>query len=458
MIRFVLSEVSTDFTLADVSPSGGLLSNFAGSGSNYTATFTADAATAGTASISVGSGRYSDAAGNFNVDGHESDNRVLIEVDAVPPSQAHHVLGKVYHWKSHALLNDVQIKLGSHAVAPVGGALFDLRAVSILESGEIRADLWANLTGAAENIGLEIALAGAPTVNFAFDTGTLNGWSTDANAIVNNQSGTTSLVLAAFTAVGALSGAVRLGQISITPQGVDAWQQIDFSFGEAGNQSLVPYATRLGSASGETGPDGGYRIANLPLGAYTLSAERAIGSTESGNVISSADALAALKIAVGRNPNPDPDSGGPMSPPAVSPYQFIAADVNVDGKVTSSDALAILKMAVRRTDAMPREWVFVDEKADFWDESLEGGAGGFSTTRTNVQWDRALTVQPDRLSGETNLVGLLKGDVNGNWSAPVDSTFLSDDYFHGLVAAHPFSMHLSQFGVSPASDWAPGLK
>ena len=86
----------------------------------------------------------------------------------------------------------------------------------------------------------------------------------------------------------------------------------------------------------------------MPLGNYGLTAAR--GTTDTGNAISSADALAALRIAVGINPNSDPDGAGPLSPLKLSPYQLIAADVNKDGKISSADALAILSRSYASLD------------------------------------------------------------------------------------------------------------
>ena len=82
-IRFTLSEPSTDFALNDVKVSGGTLSNFAGSGSLYTATFTPANASTTNGVVSVASGRFTDAAGNANADGLEADNKVTMTVDTV---------------------------------------------------------------------------------------------------------------------------------------------------------------------------------------------------------------------------------------------------------------------------------------------------------------------------------------------------------------------------------------
>lgn len=63
-LTFAFSEdVGATFTQTDVVVTGGTLSSFTGSGANYSATFTATSV--GTASISVASGAYADAAGNL---------------------------------------------------------------------------------------------------------------------------------------------------------------------------------------------------------------------------------------------------------------------------------------------------------------------------------------------------------------------------------------------------------
>jgi Ca2+-binding RTX toxin-like protein len=82
-ITFILSESSTDFAVGDITVSGGSLSNFSGSGATYVATFTptANSTTAGV--VSVASNKFSDAAGNLNTDGGDTNNRVTLSVNTV---------------------------------------------------------------------------------------------------------------------------------------------------------------------------------------------------------------------------------------------------------------------------------------------------------------------------------------------------------------------------------------
>ena len=87
-ITLTLSESSTDFTSADLTVSGGTVSDFSGSGTSYTATFTPAANSTTNGVISLASDKFSDAAGNFNADGSESNNSLSMTLDTVPPSVA----------------------------------------------------------------------------------------------------------------------------------------------------------------------------------------------------------------------------------------------------------------------------------------------------------------------------------------------------------------------------------
>jgi hypothetical protein len=196
---------------------------------------------------------------------------------------------------------------------------------------------------------------------------------------------------------------------------------------------LTPYAVSVGGTglNATTGADGKDGFELLDAGTYQMDMSKTLTTAETGSAINSADALAALKIAVGRNPNADPDGAGPLAAAVVSPYQFIAADANQDGKITSADALAILKMAVKRSDAPAREWMFVSENQDFWNEA----ASSFTTTRSSVVWEKALEVSSP-LTTQQNVVGVLKGDVNGSWTPPAgaqDLDITSPGYFAELA-------------------------
>ena len=75
-LTFTLSEASTNFAASDITVAGGTLSNFTGSGTSYTATFTLVAISAVTGSVNVSNGVFTDTAGNKNADGSDSNNAV----------------------------------------------------------------------------------------------------------------------------------------------------------------------------------------------------------------------------------------------------------------------------------------------------------------------------------------------------------------------------------------------
>jgi autotransporter-associated beta strand protein len=85
-LSFSLSVASTDFSSADVSATGGTLSNFSGSGTAYTATFTPTANSTANGVISVASGTFSDAAGSTNQDGGDANNTVTLTIDTAAPA------------------------------------------------------------------------------------------------------------------------------------------------------------------------------------------------------------------------------------------------------------------------------------------------------------------------------------------------------------------------------------
>jgi hypothetical protein len=191
------------------------------------------------------------------------------------------------------------------------------------------------------------------------------------------------------------------------------------------------------SITSKSNAAGAYTLNSIEAQSIKLAASLPQTTLETGSrVINSLDALAALKISVGLNPNLD---GSP-----VSPYQLIAADVNRDGRVNSLDALAILKMAVGRSDAPAREWLFVSESQDFWDETANNGQGGYTVSRTNVTWNKDLQTSVSQ-DTTVNLLAVLKGDVNGTWTGPnTDVQILPNSYFVDLVKK----------GFGPLSTWA----
>ncbi|RUO37822.1 hypothetical protein CWE22_12025, partial [Pseudidiomarina aestuarii] len=80
-LTFTLSESSNDFVVGDVTVVNGSLSNFAGSGSSYTATLTPTADFEGNATVDVAAAAFTDAAGNDNT----AATQAVIAVDTAIP-------------------------------------------------------------------------------------------------------------------------------------------------------------------------------------------------------------------------------------------------------------------------------------------------------------------------------------------------------------------------------------
>ena len=91
---------------------------------------------------------------------------------------------------------------------------------------------------------------------------------------------------------------------------------------------------------------------------------------------------------------------------AVSPCQYLAAEVNHNAQIKAAAALNILKMPVKLDTAPGKEWLFVPESD-----------GRENMTRTYVIWpDNPIPVTLDK-DYELNLICIVKGDVNCRWAA-----------------------------------------
>jgi hypothetical protein len=177
---------------------------------------------------------------------------------------------------------------------------------------------------------------------------------------------------------------------------------------------------------------GRYLIAPTLNGSYQMRASLDLSSLDD-RTITSSDALAALKIAVGINPNSDPDGDGPLQALPISPYQLIAADINQDGRVTSLDALLLLKLAVGISDAATPRWAFVEDTQSLWESNATQG----NVFDANVMYS---LVYPDQT--EVNFAAILVGDVNGSWQAPADAATLDEAFFSESALASGAPLYL----------------
>jgi hypothetical protein len=340
------------------------------------------------------------------------------------------IRGIDYFWKAnasgqHALLSGVTVS-ATGGTQPSDGvnAPIQFKNISWDATGHATVDVYAHVTTSVDSIQINLGLGSA--TNAAFTSTLTADWT-----LLGNQSNGQYLI-GGYSQTALAVGDVKLGTLTFDT-GSASQMRLAVESGSAlsssvqGTINATPYGYTLAHAV--TGADGAYTMAPLDPGTYSLTASRS--TSDIGNAITSADALAALKIAVGINPNP----GTGSAQLAVSPYQVMAADVSGDGRVTSADALAILKMAVKMSNALTPQWMFVEETRDL-----------SALSRSNAGWDHNMSAN---VMGSTamNFVGMIAGDVNGSWAAPSGSNYVETQqptYFANLSAAT--HAPLSQWG------------
>ena len=116
--------------------------------------------------------------------------------------------------------------------------------------------------------------------------------------------------------------------------------------------------------------------------------------TASEQAIGAFDALQALRLAVGLDKSDGTSEW----------HDYIAADINKDGRVGADDALNILKLAVGLTEGPSADWVFVDGDADH-----------SAIDRSNTDYDEGILLHDVMTDMYTNMTGILLGDVDGNY-------------------------------------------
>jgi hypothetical protein len=295
-------------------------------------------------------------------------------------------------------------------------APFEIRDLSIDANGDAKFDVYAQAGSGIENFGFEIQTGSVAQVTWAGSN--FDNWVVEAR-------GSAGQLLVAAYGASDLTGQLKLGTVTVDLAPDTQQLRVDVLGAEVGSTIVPAFSASLSKQT--TGTPGIYVLRDMADDQLTVSLSRSL--TNEHLSITSQDALAALKLAVGRNPNADPDGTGPLQAKLASPYQFMAADVNGDGKVTSADALAVLKMAVRRADAPTSDWIYVREDADLWDEAT----GVFSLNRNSVGHPQSPVSVVANVGHDVNFVGVLRGDVNGSWSAGAGSQALPQEYFLGLA-------------------------
>ena len=298
----------------------------------------------------------------------------------------HDMAGSITFWKSGEALDNVIA-----TVTPVGQQLVEFRNFQVGVDGTRTVEIWKTVTDkSVESIDLELVLQDGSQASWTDAEGTPAGW----NSLANTEASSGHFLISGYgleKSGGALSTqSVKLGLLTLSG-GVDQDSfKIALASGEVGDTELAPFIIT------SSGVDGLFECRDLNDGSYALEFGKSIESI--GNAVQASDALAALKLAVGMNPNEDGS--------AVMAFQYLAADVNEDGRVRASDALNILKMAVGIDTAPDQEWMF-----------MQASVANESMSRTSVQWSDYLSDFTIAQDTELDLIGVIKGDVNGSWVA-----------------------------------------
>ena len=100
-----------------------------------------------------------------------------------------------------------------------------------------------------------------------------------------------------------------------------------------------------------------------------------------------------------------------------SPFNVLAADFNADGVVSLTDVLLLLKYYLgKETGGIRPEWTFVNANTvmERGNHQIILGVNGEELSKTNT-----LTTLPDvdtSTDAALELIGVLRGDVDGSWA------------------------------------------
>lgn len=181
---------------------------------------------------------------------------------------------------------------------------------------------------------------------------------------------------------------------------------------------------RLDAATA-TGADGSLVYQTTGSSLTLAPTRQAVGNDSAALGLS--DAIDILKMVVGLDIN---GVGKPLSP-----YQALAADFDGSGSVNLGDAIGVLRHVVGLDGTAP-QWVFANES----DLTMAGRANSSPGMVADT-----LVVSAGATSG---LVGILRGDVDGSWTAPQGASYLDSTYFNQLH--QQTGIDLAQWGIYSA--------
>jgi methionine-rich copper-binding protein CopC len=358
-------------------------SNLTIAGNTLTINPTADLAGGTHYFVTFGNGNFTDFSGNPSTGSNTYD----FTTEALPLHQ--NLTGSATFWKTGTPIAGVTSSLTT-AMGVAGAHPVEFRNIQLADDGTRTLELWETSASPVESAQLDFTLSSGLVATWQDSASLSPGWISMANTGISGQ-----FILGSIGTTPLSAGPVKLGTLTLTAPTNPQHFELLLTSGQLNHDTIPTFG--IASDSSTTGADGLYSHVNMPDGTYALTNAKVSGIAEA-NAVNANDALAALKMAVAMNPNSD------SSP--VSPYQYLAADVNKDGVIRATDALNILKMAVKLDTAPAKEWLFVPESV-----------GSESMSRTHVIWpDNPVPVTLD-VDQEMHLIGIVRGDVDGSWLA-----------------------------------------
>ncbi len=223
------------------------------------------------------------------------------------------------------------------------------------------------------------------------------------------------------------SGSVLLGVIRTIYQGDDV--PVVLTGGEYGVDNVAIPLTEAGTLdtkvdSAVTDEKGEATFEDISQGVHVLSADR-LGDNIPAGTVTAIDVWAAQRIATGLDPNgslsEDHSSHHHYSSEGdgLNAYQLFAADVNGDGEVNSRDISIIQQMALHNPSSKYQGgWVFVNGSVpqDELGNQDEINQDAILASTNNDSSPVAFYLHEET---DLQLVGVVLGDVNGSWMAPV---------------------------------------
>lgn len=322
-------------------------------------------------------------------DGNSATRVVEVAITGTETTSTVDLSGSVTFWKTGAAITGVTTTLTS-LPHETEGQLVELRNIQHAADGSYSIEIWKTSPQTdISDLQLEFNLPEGSLPTWESANTLPDGWALLASTTEPGQ-----VLLGGFGVNTLSADPMLLGTLTLSAPSNTERFEIALTNGKLA-ETTVP-AFRVFSETDTTSTDGLYEFLNVDSGAYLFDASKVAEASLRGTAVTSGDALAALKIALLLNPNSDGST--------VLPYQYLAADVNKDGRVTSGDALNILKMAIKYAGAPEQEWLFVDESV-----------GSTSMSRNSVVWPTdPITIDLDT-DMELDLIGIVKGDINGSF-------------------------------------------